>query len=208
MSSAATPQQIQADPANRFWSHFTTRRLDVEEIRDAFLSLEGSLDLTMGGTLQEGTGIVHDKENDPTARVSFDPAKSRRRTIYLPLRRSNLPTLLTLFDFGDAVSTGESRSRTNVAPQALFMLNSRFVAERASSLAKLLLADNNADDGRRIERAFWIMLTRKPTDQEINAALSYIDGMEKRRAGEEARLNAWQSYCRILMTTNEFVYID
>ena len=32
MSSAATPQQIQTDPANRFWSHFAERRLDVEEI--------------------------------------------------------------------------------------------------------------------------------------------------------------------------------
>jgi uncharacterized protein DUF1553 len=94
----------------------------VEEIRDTFLSFDDALDLTMGGSLQEGTGFVQDKENDATTRVSFDPAKSRRRTIYLPLRRSNLPTLLALFDFGDAVSTGGSRARTNVAPQALFML--------------------------------------------------------------------------------------
>ena len=208
MSSAATPQQIQTDPANRFWSHFAERRLDVEEIRDTLLSVAGSLDLTLGGSLLEGTGIVHDRENDPVARVSFDPAKSRRRTVYLPLRRSNLPSLLTLFDFGDAVSTGESRTRTNVAPQALFMLNSRFVAERASDFAKLLLADKSADDRRRIERAIGIMLTRKPLNEEIDAALTYIDGMEKRRAGEEARLNAWQSYCRILMSSNEFVYID
>ena len=208
MSSAATPPQIQADPANRFWSHFSARRLDVEEIRDTLLSVEGSLDLTLGGSLQEGTGIVHDRENDPTARVSLDPTKSLRRTIYLPLRRSNLPSLLTLFDFGDAVSTGESRSRTNVAPQALFMLNSKFVADRASDFAKFLLADKNADDRRQIERAFWIVLTRKPAVEEINAALSYIDGMEKRWVGEEARLNAWQSYCHILMSSNEFVYID
>jgi hypothetical protein len=208
VSSAATPRQIQADPANRLWSHFTARRLDVEEIRDALLSVDGSLDLTMGGSLLEGTGIVHDKENDPVARVSFDPAKSRRRTIYLPLRRSNLPSFLTLFDFGDAVTTWESRTRTNVAPQALFMLNSSFVAERSSNLAKLLLDDKSTDDRRRIERAFWITLTRKPEDQETNEALSYIDGMEKRRAGEEARLKAWQSYCHILMTSNEFAYID
>ncbi|HET9942992.1 MAG TPA: DUF1553 domain-containing protein, partial [Terriglobia bacterium] len=130
------------------------------------------------------------------------------RTVYLPLRRSNLPSLLTLFDFGDAVSTGESRTRTNVAPQALFMLNSKFVAERASDFAKLLLADRSADDRRRVERAIGIMLTRKPAVQEIDAALGYIDGMEKRREGEDARLNAWQSYCRILMSSNEFVYID
>jgi hypothetical protein len=88
------------------------------------------------------------------------------------------------------------------------MLNSKFVAERASDFAKLLLADKGADDRRRIERAIWIMLTRKPVVQEIDAALGYIDGMETRRAGEDARLNAWQSYCRILMSSNEFVYVD
>src|SRR5262249_31737209 len=161
------------------------------------LSLDSSLDLTMGGSLLEGTGIVHDKENDPVARVSFDPAKSRRRTLYLPLRRSNLPSFLTLFDFGDAVSTWESRAHTNVAPQALFMLNSKFVMERSSNLARLLLADQAADDRRRVERAFWMTLTRGPADQEIRLALSYIDGMEKKSASGEARLTAWQSFCHV-----------
>ena len=156
----------------------------------------------------EGTGIVHDKENDANTRLSLDPAKSRRRTVYLPLRRSNLPTLLALFDFGDAVSTGGSRPRSNVATQALFMLNSRFVEERASSFARYLLSDKDMNDARRIERAFWTVLTRKPTDHEINEALKHIGRMEKTWAGEDARLNAWESYCLILMTTNEFVYID
>jgi hypothetical protein len=82
------------------------------------------------------------------------------------------------------------------------------VTERASSLAKLLLADKSMDNGRRIERLFCTMLTRKPTDRETNGALRYIDGVEKNWAGDEARQNAWQSYCRVLMTTNEFIYID
>ena len=67
---------------------------------------------------------------------------------------------------------------------------------------------SRADRIPEVERAIGIMLTRKPAVQEIDAALGYIDGMEKRREGEDARLNAWQSYCRILMSSNEFVYID
>ena len=105
---------------------------------------------------------MHDKENDATTRVSFDPSKSRRRTIYLPLRRSNLPTFFALFDFGDAVSTGGSRTRSNVATQALFMLNSTFVEERARGWAKYLLSEKDINDVRRIERAFWTALTRRP----------------------------------------------
>ena len=36
------------------------RRMTVEEIRDSLLYLDGSLDLTMGGSLQTGEGT--DKE--------------------------------------------------------------------------------------------------------------------------------------------------
>ena len=47
--------------------------------------------------------------------------------MYLPLRRANLPSLLNLFDFGDAATVMGKRQSTNVAPQALFMMNSGFV---------------------------------------------------------------------------------
>ena len=67
-----------------------------------------SLDLTMGGTLQTGAGT--DKEYSD-GRMSLHPGQHKRRTVYLPLRRSNLPTLLKLFDFGDATTTHGKRSR-------------------------------------------------------------------------------------------------
>ena len=65
--------------------------------------LGGDLDLTMGGTLDPGVGT--DGETS-ASRISMNPESTNRRSIYLPLRRSNLPTLYTLFDFGDATSPG------------------------------------------------------------------------------------------------------
>ena len=56
MSSAVTDEQQRIDPENQLWSRFPRRRLNVEEIRDGMLAIDGSLDLTMGGTLQKGTG--------------------------------------------------------------------------------------------------------------------------------------------------------
>ncbi len=185
MSSEITAEKAKADPMNRLWSRFNRRRLDVEEIRDAMLQIDGSLDLAMGGTLQTGSGT--DGEN-AAARLSFSPEKSKRRTVYLPLRRSNLPTLLNLFDFGDATTTGEGRARTNVAPQALFMMNSPFVAERAAGLAQRAEGD--------AARAYRLALGREPSDEEAAEARQHID-----RAG-------FTSFCKVLLESNEFLYVD
>jgi hypothetical protein len=105
MSSASSKEAFETDPANRLLSHMSRRRLEVEEIHDGMLAVGGELDLTMGGTLQTGFGT--DEENGD-ARLSVAPETTRRRTCYLPLRRSNLPSLLNLFDFGDATTPTES----------------------------------------------------------------------------------------------------
>ena len=101
MSAAYDEETKAKDPENRLLSHFPRQRLSIEEIRDAYLAMGGDLDLTMGGTLDPGVGT--DGETS-AGRISMNPEKTNRRSIYLPLRRSNLPTLYTLFDFGDATT--------------------------------------------------------------------------------------------------------
>ena len=97
-------------------------------------------------------------DSEPTERtapdrLSLNPETLRRRTVYLPLRRANLPTLLNLFDFGDATTVTGKRSLTNVAPQALFMMNSEFVAERALKVAQLI-GTGGVAPAQRMERAY------------------------------------------------------
>jgi hypothetical protein len=188
MSSDISAEAAEQDPGNRFLSHFPRRRLDVEEVRDSMLALDGTLDLTMGGTLQRGSGT--DGENS-AGRLSIDPSTSKRRTVYLPLRRSNLPSLLNLFDFGDATTTCEGRALTNTAPQALFMMNSAFVNERSAGLAKQLAG--------HVDLVYQRILGRQPTAAERDEALGYVE-----KVGERG----WQSLCRILLSSNEFIYVD
>lgn len=198
MSSQITKEKAEADPDNRLLSRFSRRRLDVEEIRDAMLAMDGTLDYTMGGTLQKGTGT--DGENSEQ-RKSIDPAVTKRRTVYLPLRRSNLPTLLNLFDFGDATTTSEGRSRTNVAPQALFMMNSAFVDERAGQIAANL-AKEYSDPRERLRAAYLLVYNRPPREEEAAAALEYVGKAEQKLK------DGWRSLCRILLASNEFIYVD
>jgi hypothetical protein len=204
MSSEGTAKKAEQDPENRLLSQFSRRRLAVEEIRDGLLAIGGSIDLEMGGTMQSGFGTDGENSND---RLSIDPTTVNRRMVYIPLRRSNLPTLLNLFDFGDATVPLDKRPLTNVAPQALFMMNSEFVAARARNVAQSLLDDAELSGSARIERAYLRTLNRRPDAEETDTGLTYMAGL-KSRYDAVTELQAWQSLCRILIASNEFVYVD
>ncbi len=200
MSSLPSAAALEKDSDNRLWSRFQRRRLTVEEMRDSLLAIDGSLDATMGGSMQTGEGTDKEFSDD---RKSLSPDESKRRLVYLPLRRSNLPSLLNLFDFGDATTTSEGRTQTNVAPQALYMMNSGYVAGRAKALAGQLLRDTALTDEGRIERAYYRVINRPPDPEETRSAVDYLARFPAR--GDAAL--AWSSFCRTLIASNDFLYI-
>ena len=201
MSSQSAQPVRDADPANLLWSRFNRTRMTVEQMRDGILALSGNLDLTLGGSLTPHGPAVR-------GRPPLDLDELKRRTLYIPVRRGSIPVLLTTFDYGDATTAGDGRSRTNVAPQTLFMINSRFVVERSKEFAKRLLDDAALSDKERIERAYLMALTRRPEADEIDSALTYIGNLEKQLGKPDAHLIAWQSLCHVLMATNEFLYLN
>jgi hypothetical protein len=230
MSTETTERANEKDADNRLWSHFNRRRMDAEEIRDSLLAIEGHIDLGMGGTLQTGIGqgMTTTKQLPP-----FDASKSYRRTVYLPLRRANLSKLLTLFDFGDSATSTGQRASTNVAPQALFMMNSEFVSRVAEGFARRLLSERRTPDEERIRQAWLVALAKTPTASEVSEALDYIRAFRKESAEKdlteveggrqegphrspdhsayyygESVIAAWQSYCRVLLASNDFIYIQ
>ena len=203
--ASENPSASGTDTDNRLFSRFNRRRLTIEELRDGMLAIDGTLDVTMGGTLQTGRGT--DGENNQE-RLSLNPEKLKRRTVYLPLRRANLPTLLNLFDFGDATTMSGKRQLTNVATQALFWLNSEFLSERSVQLTQTLLADKTTDDQARVASLYRRILNRQAAPDEITRAEQYLESFKQKFASEKAEPRAWQSLVRILMSSNEFSYID
>jgi hypothetical protein len=128
--------------------------MSVEQMRDALLALDGSLDSAMGGSLfPTGKGKRERNEVDTMT----------RRSLYMPLRRGNLPSLFSTFDFGDATTASDGRTRTNVAPQALFLMNSQFVVDRSRGLAAKLLSSTDLSDMSRIRQAYLTGLHGSPT---------------------------------------------
>ena len=204
MSSDPTAAGLAADPENKLLSHFNRRRLSVEEIRDSMLAIDGTIDYEMGGSLQKGFGTDGENSN---GRLSLNPEKVKRRMVYIPLRRSNLASLLNLFDFGDAVTPSGKRVLTNVAPQALFAMNSGFVQERADTVAKQLLAGYPNDEQARVGEAFRLILNRAPAGDEKDALLTYVAKF-RAKFPERSEANAWQSVSHILFASSEFFYLD
>lgn len=196
-SVLASPATREKDADNRLLSRFPMRRKTVEEIRDSLLQLDGSLDLTMGGSLQSGEGTDNEFSD---SRKSIDPDVSTRRTVYLPIRRSNLSSLFNLFDFGDGTTSTEMRSETNVAPQALYMMNGKFVAARAANLAAQI-GKTSAGLDERIRQAWRAVLGRDPDAGQLQDGRAYLAAFP---GGADL---AWASYCRTLIASNDFLYV-
>ena len=148
------------DPENRWLWRMNRRRLQVEALRDGLLAVSGQLDRSPAESVvadlnvqATGVGVKPNK-----------PVRSVRRTVYLPVVRNDLPPLFQLFDFGDSLSVNGRRSTTNVAPQALFMMNSPLVLEAATHTAAIVLARpaTPPTNAEVLERLYLRILGRPP----------------------------------------------
>src|SRR5207302_10104628 len=106
----------------------------------------------------------------------------------------------------------EQRTTSTVPQQALFLMNNPFLLEQAEGLARRLISASS-EPRQRIEVAFQLAWSRLPKPIEYERGAQYVDEYERQSAlaGVPTRrqeLEAWTSYARILLSANEFVYLD
>ncbi len=112
-----------------------------------------------------------------------------------------------LFDFGDATTASGKRALTTVAPQALFMMNSDFVAQRSKHLAAQV-SKPEFDGAARVRSLYLRVVNREPQPGEVDNALSYVTGFAKKFGAKRTAADAWFSLARILIASNEFIYVE
>jgi hypothetical protein len=78
----------------------------------------------------------------------------------------------------------------------LFYLNSDIVSARARALAERI-ARPDLDDG--ITTAYRLLFNRAPTERERQLGREFL---------EASTADAWKQYARVLLTSNEFAYVD
>lgn len=202
-SSRRTEGHAEADPDNRQFSHANRRRMEAETLRDALLAVSDRLDLATGGKTIPHKNFV----NLNAQSRSRDPAlyDSRRRSVYLPVLRSALYEMFAAFDFANPSTSNGARGATMVAPQALFMLNSDSVDEASAGFAARLARQIPGSDAERIVLAHEIAFSRPSERDETESWGAFLDRYEAATGNRDA---AWKAMCRILIASNEFLYIQ
>jgi len=210
LGSHVDPAIVERDPENLLYGRATIQRLEAEEVRDAMLAVSGQLDRTLGGSLLNVKNRAY--FFDHTSKDLTDYS-SPRRSIYLPVVRNNVYDLFQLLDYPDAAIPTGDRSTTTVAPQALLMMNSDFVAKASTELATRLLSQQQADDATRISEMYQLAYGRDVTPEEVEQSRSFVTEIEKALQPTDPdpanrHRRAWATLCQVVLAANEFIYLQ
>jgi hypothetical protein len=192
-SAKADLAVLEYDPENKLFARWQRRRVEAEVIRDSILMKANRLDLDMGGSMLVVQPNKYADQGKLTAH-SMIP----RRTVYLPVYRSSGYDGQKAFDTADpAVSNGNRRAST-VAGQALFLMNSELMHASSKALAELVISKATK------HRSAWMIkhvLGRDPTKDETARGNAFVE-----KYGDEK--GALAAFARVLLSSNEFLYMD
>jgi mono/diheme cytochrome c family protein len=148
------------DPANTLLWRANVRRLDFEAFRDSLISMGGLMDNSLGGH---------------SFNVTQEPYIFRR-SIYAYIDRADMPDLLMQFDMSNPDQPNSRRTSTIVPQQALFLMNSSFVAKIVQSIVKRPEIIQGVRDGtdRGINAVYRVVLQRLPTPSEKARAIKFL----------------------------------
>lgn len=202
----------QADPENNWLERFSLRRLDAEAIRDSTLAVSGELDTTMGGPY-----VPTKRSDDGHVLVAGDQPGAHRRAVYLQQRRTQVESMLGVFDAPTVVTNCVVRGASTVPLQSLTLLNSEFIRERATALAARLARESGPRIGDRLEYACQLAWGRLPRDDERTPLQEFL--ADRFVAGDGAALpwdqpasaveqSAWTDLCQMLLASNQFLYVE
>ena len=187
-SSAISDAKLAVDPENMLLSRSPRKRLEFEPLRDAILAASGTLDLAqVGGRSQD----------------IFKPG-AYRRSVYTFIERQNLPGTLRSFDLASPDAHVPMRYRTTVPQQALFLMNSPFLAGQAKAAMDRPEVKSARDDPERISRIYRAVLGRVPSGKEAKLAIEYIATAPT----AEGKLGPWEQLVQTLLMSNEFAFVD
>ena len=130
---------------------------------------------------------------------------SKRRSVYLPIVRTNVYKFLTLFDFPNPAFPTGNRHTTTLPTQAMLMLNSNWVQETAEAMARRLIR-SEATAEKRIALAYTLAFSRPPSAPELRDAQEFIANYNTTEKMDDER--AWNAFCQLLFLSNEFIYIN
>lgn len=208
---AASQSSVEAkrlDPANRLLSHYPSRRLEAEAIRDCILAVSGSLSPTL-----YGMSVQPFRQQDNADRRLFaGPVDGNgRRSLYIKNNLMESPQFIGAFNLpGGKVAQGR-RDVTNVPAQALAMINDPFVVCQADVWAGRLIDQGEPTVEGRIAGMVQTALGRVATDAEqqrfASAARQFAELHQVSEADLLKSQAVWADMAHVMFNLAEFSYV-
>ena len=122
-------------------------------------------------------------------------------------KRNHVSTFFNLFDGPDPNTSTANRSQTTVPSQALYFMNDPFFHDCAKQFASNI---RSISPDQRLERAYQKLFSRPATQTDHEDFKAFADVMAPTLSNDPEELDTeiWKSYARILMSSNEFLYLD
>ncbi len=212
VSSSVRESAESIDPENRLLWRQSIRRLEAEPLRDAMLAVSGTLNPQMFGASQtvarQGDGEV----------IVPSGQDQNRRSIYVSIIRLNPETMLEIFDQPIMSVNCVQRSTSTVSTQALAMLNSDAMNRAAAAFADRVLREQPDEV---VDYAVMTAFGRPVADSERQLLTTFLDDQAVRHLQQQPeaeqqqpeatfviRRKALIDLCHMLMSSNEFAYVD
>ena len=229
-SSVVTPDKLQKDRDNRFFSRGPRLRLDAEVLRDQALAISGLLRRDMGGPSVRpyqpaGLWKVVAITGSNTRVFKRDSGDALyRRSVYTFWKRTAPPPSMAAFNAPTREQCTVRRERTNTPLQALVLMNGPQFVESARRLAENSLKQRQNDRSR----ASWMLKTvlRRPGKQvdisDVLATVAEFRRLYRKKpkaakalintgdsapdqALDAAELAAWTIVANTLMNRDDFI---
>lgn len=172
--------KLSREELEKAYAVFKPRRLSAEELRDAMLAATGELNRTLGGIPNRPEINLEAAMQPRQVMGTFasawvpnpKPEQRHRRSLYALKLRGQSDPAMEVFNAPAPDFSCERRESSTVTPQVFALFNSQASQSRALALAKRIL-DETSDEKAAIERAFLLVLGRRPSENEITTCLDH-----------------------------------
>ena len=201
--------RLSFDADNRVLWRMNRTRLDAESIRDSILTISDRLDLRMGGPsdrqfdLQPG---IHVTPRVDYSKFDLSTDFGRRRSVYRFLFRTLPDPFMDSLDCPSGDQITPARTNSVTVQQALSLWNDRFMCLHCEHIANRIdreIAREKANPTAaativelQINQAFRLILCRYPTRVETLDAIGFTER------------HGLANFCRLLLNSNEFLFVN
>jgi hypothetical protein len=198
-SSTVNVAAMEKDPENKLLWRFNRRRLEAEEIRDAMLTISGTLNEKQGGPsviVPIDQTLVSALYKPSQWAVTKDPAEHSRRSVYLIAKRNLRLPFMEVFDAPDTLVSCPRRESSTHAPQALELLNGDLANRQADLLAKRLESEAGPDPRKQVSLAYSLVAGRAPSLKEMQQSVAFLKTQSRRE------------FALAVLNLNAFLYVN